>query len=68
MLERECRRLNISLHVDDLPEMARKFNVHSVADLYAGIGFGDIGVLTVAHELLERHTARQSSEQPQLRP
>ena len=66
MLERECRRLNISLHVDDLPEMARKFNVHSVADLYAGIGFGDIGVLTVAHELLERHTARQSSEQPSM--
>lgn len=66
MLERECRRLNISISGDDLPEMARKFNVHSVADLHAGIGFGDIGVLTVAHELLERHTARQSSEQPSM--
>ena len=63
MLERECRRLGIALGSDDLQDMVRKFNVHSVADLHAGIGFGDIGLLSVAHELLERHSTRQSSTQ-----
>lgn len=66
MLERECRRLSIQLLPDDLAEMVRKFNVHSIGDLYAAIGFGDLGVLTVAHELLERVSARQQSDKPSI--
>lgn len=51
MLERECRRLGLTADTKILTELAHSFNLHSIADLYAGIGFGDIGVLNVAHEL-----------------
>lgn len=60
MLLRELRRLSIDNH-GDLTEIAKKFNVHSENDLFAGIGFGDLNLLTVAHEI----AARQQAHQPQ---
>lgn len=64
MLERECRRLGLTADTKILAELAQSFNLHSVTDLYAGIGFGDIGVLNVAHELA---VGKQKSEiQPTL--
>ncbi|MDO4643898.1 MAG: bifunctional (p)ppGpp synthetase/guanosine-3',5'-bis(diphosphate) 3'-pyrophosphohydrolase [Cardiobacteriaceae bacterium] len=64
MLERECRRLGMSTDNKMLMEMAQQFNVHSIPDLYAGIGFGDIGVLNVVHELSARQ--QKNIEQPTL--
>ncbi|MDO5091051.1 MAG: bifunctional (p)ppGpp synthetase/guanosine-3',5'-bis(diphosphate) 3'-pyrophosphohydrolase [Cardiobacteriaceae bacterium] len=67
MLERECRRLGLTLSNEDQQDLARKFNLHSTADLHAAIGFGDLGVLTVAHELSERQGARQQThDQPSM--
>lgn len=59
MLERECKRL--SIEIMGLEEIAQRFNQHSVADLYAVIGFGDVGVLSVAHEIAAR---QQKQEEP----
>lgn len=65
LLTRELRRLNLSASDDDLREVGKKFNVHSDVDLYAGIGFGDISVLMVAHEVAEMHQEKPP-EQPSL--
>ena len=64
MLERESRRLGITLDNKMLEDIARQSNVHSITDLYAGIGFGDIGVLNIIHELSARQ--QKSAEQPTL--
>ena len=61
MLERESRRLGITLDNKMLEDIARQSNVHSITDLYAGIGFGDIGVLNILHELSARQ--QKSAEQ-----
>lgn len=65
MLIRELRRLNLDASSSDILALAKKFNQHSENDLYAIIGFGDIGVLAVAHELAARKQAREQ-EQPSL--
>ena len=64
MLERESRRLGITPDNKMLEDIARQSNVHSITDLYAGIGFGDIGVLNIIHELSARQ--QKSAEQPTL--
>ena len=66
MLTRELRRFGIAANGEDMPELLHKFNLKSVNDLYAGIGFGDLGVLTVAHELAACHEARRQPEKPPL--
>lgn len=58
MLERECKRL--SIEITGLEALLQRFNLHSVQDLYASIGFGDIGVLTVAHEIEARQPKNQA--------
>lgn len=52
MLERECKRL--SVEISHLEEIAQRFNQHSVQDLYSVIGCGDVGVLSVVHEIMAR--------------
>ena len=64
MLERESRRLGITPDNKLLNDLAQHFNTHSITDLYAGIGFGDIGVLSVIHELSLRQ--QKNAEQPTL--
>lgn len=59
MLLRELRRLSLDSS-GNLEEIAKKFNVHSEVDLYAGIGFGDINLLTVAHEIAARQQSKQT--------
>ncbi|SUO93734.1 RelA/SpoT family protein [Suttonella ornithocola] len=67
MLTRELRRLTLSAGSPaEMVEIAKRFNVHSENDLYSVIGFGDIGVLTVAHEIAARRQAQQQPEQPSL--
>lgn len=66
MLAHELHRLGIAASDEDMPELCHKFNVQSIDDLYAGIGFGDLGLLTVAHELIACAKARQQTEKPSL--
>lgn len=66
MLSHELRRLGIAASGEDMPELCHKFNVQSMDDLYAGIGFGDLGLLTVAHELIACAEARRQPEKPSL--
>lgn len=67
MLTRELRRLNLTTPTpNELLELAKKFNLHSETDLYAIIGFGDLSVLTVTHELAARQQAKIQPEQPTL--
>ncbi|UJF25406.1 bifunctional (p)ppGpp synthetase/guanosine-3',5'-bis(diphosphate) 3'-pyrophosphohydrolase [Suttonella sp. R2A3] len=66
MFDRECRRLSLTAMPEDIQQLARHFNVHSVQDLFARIGFGEVGVLTVVHELAERLALKQQPEKPSL--
>ena len=59
MLERECRRLAIEL--TNLEAVAQRFNQSSVVDLYAAIGFGDLGTLAVAHEISAAQSEKKLS-------
>ena len=61
MLERESRRLGVPLDNKLLNELAQHYNTHSTTDLYAGIGFGDISVLSVIHELTLRQQKTPNS-------
>lgn len=64
MLERECRRLDIVFQQEEIQTVLKHFNVGSSAELYAKIGFGEIGVLQVIHEIQENHNKQQ--EMPSL--
>lgn len=66
MFDRECRRLSVTAMPEDMQQLARHFNVHSVQDLFARIGFGEVGVLTVVHELAERLALKHQPEKPSL--
>lgn len=60
LLLRELRRLNVDARSDELLKIAQRFNVHSETDLFAGIGFGDLNALTVAHELANLRSPMQT--------
>ena len=66
MFTHELRRLGIEAKGEDLRELAKHFNVCATDDLYARIGFGDLGVLTVAHELTAHQESRRQAEKPSL--
>ncbi|MBV7435507.1 bifunctional (p)ppGpp synthetase/guanosine-3',5'-bis(diphosphate) 3'-pyrophosphohydrolase [Cardiobacteriaceae bacterium TAE3-ERU3] len=66
MFDRECKRLGITAIPEDVVALAKQFNVTSPQDLFARIGFGEVGVLTVVHDLAEKHAAKRQSEQPSL--
>jgi GTP diphosphokinase / guanosine-3',5'-bis(diphosphate) 3'-diphosphatase len=77
MMEREIRRINveqrISLKSDLLEEIARNYNLMSVDDLYAAIGYGGVSVHQVVSRMREEYKRKdaekiQEDELPQLKP
>lgn len=54
MLQKEAKRLDIQLKTEDLQALVKKFNVNTIDELLAAIGFGDVSVLMLVHELLAR--------------
>jgi len=67
MLEREIRRINveqrISLKSDLLEEAGRSFNILTVEDLYAAIGYGGISVNQVISRLREEYKRKYGEEE-----
>lgn len=63
LLEKELRRMDIK----DPPweVVCRALNVQNAEDLYAEIGFGEITVLSVIHEI-EQHEKEQNQDEPSL--
>ena len=51
MLFKELKRLSISANLEEISQIAKKFNVNNETDLFASVGAGDLSALAVAHEL-----------------
>lgn len=49
LLEKQAKKAKFKLKNKYLKKAADKFNVRTVEDLYAGIGFGDIGIVSVVN-------------------
>lgn len=64
MLEREAKRLSLEIDDSDLEGLTKKFTQNTVADLLAVIGYGDLGVLTVIHEIANQRQAKAERDKP----
>jgi len=77
MLEREIRRVNVEQRLaikhDMLEDVGRSFNLLSVDDLYAAVGYGGVSVHQVISRLREEHNRRKGETEeeevlPELKP
>jgi len=77
MIEREIRRINVEqrLHLknDLLEEVASSFNLFSVEDLYAAVGYGGVSVHQVISRMRDEHKRRYKDKEqeeilPELKP
>jgi len=77
MLEREIRRINteqrLSLKSDLLEEVGRSFNIQTVEDLYAAVGYGGVSVNQVISRLREEYKRKYGDQEkekavPEVKP
>ncbi len=77
MLEREIKRINaeqrIALKSDMLEEVGRGFNILSVEDLYAAVGYGGVSVNQVISRLREEYKRKYGEQEkektiPEVKP
>ncbi len=77
MIEREIRRINteqrVILKTDLLEEVADTFNMSSIEDLYAAVGFGGVSVHQVISRLREEYQRQykvdeEEKEIPEVKP
>jgi GTP diphosphokinase / guanosine-3',5'-bis(diphosphate) 3'-diphosphatase len=76
MLEREIRRVNVeqrlAIKQDMLEDVGRSFNLMSVDDLHAAVGYGGVSVHQVVSRLREEHQRRKGETEeealPELKP
>jgi GTP diphosphokinase / guanosine-3',5'-bis(diphosphate) 3'-diphosphatase len=77
MIEREIRRINVEQRLgikhDLLQEAGRYFNLFSVEDIYAAVGYGGVSVHQVISRLREEYNRRQGDQEekavlPELKP
>ncbi len=67
MLEREIRRINteqrLSLKSEMLEEVGRSFNILTVEDLYAAVGYGGVSVNQVISRLREEYKRKYGDQE-----
>jgi GTP diphosphokinase / guanosine-3',5'-bis(diphosphate) 3'-diphosphatase len=77
MIEREIKRINVEQRIlmknDLLEEAGRSFNLMSVEDVYAAVGYGGVSVHQVISRLREEYNKRHADKDqedalPELRP
>ncbi len=77
MLEREIRRVNVEQRLaikhDMLEDVGRSFNLVTVDDLYAAVGYGGVSVHQVISRMREEHHRRKgetgdTETMPELKP
>lgn len=77
MIDKEIRRITVqqrmAIKSDMLEEIGRSFNLLSVDDLYAAVGYGGVSVHQVISRLRELYKARQNEKEeetslPELKP
>ncbi|MBM4234851.1 MAG: bifunctional (p)ppGpp synthetase/guanosine-3',5'-bis(diphosphate) 3'-pyrophosphohydrolase [Firmicutes bacterium] len=77
MLEREIRRVNVeqrlAIKQDMLEDVGRSFNLLSVDDLYAAVGYGGVSIHQVISRLREENNRRKGETEeeevlPELKP
>jgi GTP diphosphokinase / guanosine-3',5'-bis(diphosphate) 3'-diphosphatase len=72
MLEREIRRVNVEQRLaikhDMLEDVGRSFNLMSVDDLYAAVGYGGVSVHQVISRLREEHQRRKGETEEEILP
>ncbi len=77
MLEREIRRINVEQRLaikhDLLEDVGRSFNLVSVDDLYAAVGYGGVSVHQAISRLREEHNRKKGEKEetevlPELKP
>ena len=77
MLEKEIRRINVEqrlmLKTELLEEVGRTFNILTVEDLYAAVGYGGVSVKQVLSRMQEEYKRRykdkeKEQELPELKP
>lgn len=66
LLERELQRAHLPVKVP--PEACEKYNMHSVEDLYAAVGVGDIRVMTVVNHIQQLLAPEPASEPDEISP
>ncbi len=69
MIEKEIRRINVEQRLymknDLLDEVSRSFNLISVEDLYAAVGYGGVSVHQVISRMREEYQRRSKDEEPE---
>lgn len=72
MIEREIRRVTVEQRIvvkqDMLEEVARSFNLVSVDDLYAAVGYGGVSVHQVTGRLKEEYKKGRSDKEEEVLP
>jgi GTP pyrophosphokinase len=69
MVEREIRRINVEQRIllksDLLEEVGRSFNLMSVEDVYAAVGYGGVSVHQVISRLREEYKRKHGEKEPE---
>jgi GTP diphosphokinase / guanosine-3',5'-bis(diphosphate) 3'-diphosphatase len=69
MVEREIRRINVEQRIlmknDLLEEVGRSFNLMSVEDIYAAVGYGGVSVHQVISRLREEYKRKHGEKEPE---
>lgn len=60
LLEKQLNKEGITVNNKDLDKAVKKFNVKVIEDLYAALGFGDVGLMSVVQYLAGLQKSRQN--------
>ncbi len=70
MIEREIRRINVEQRIllksDLLEEVGHSFNIMSIEDLYAAVGYGGVSVHQVLSRLREEYNRRHKDKEQEV--